>query len=200
MINKDQIGVLEELFDIGVRRATGALNEILETPISLRVPDVGIWSLGDETAIEEDDSLATVQLEFAGPLTGTAALVFPTKSASRLVDIISGERSPQREMSSLRIGALTEVGNVVLSAVMGSISKAFGEYFQYMVPTYLESSLSNLIDSNIHDDNPTVVMARIQFSVEDHSISGEILVFFSFVSFTKLIFALDELRIEVNAL
>ena len=44
MITRDQISVLEEVFNIGVGRAAGALNEILDAHISLQVPDVGIWS------------------------------------------------------------------------------------------------------------------------------------------------------------
>ena len=198
MISRDQISVLHELFNIGVGHAAGALNEILDTPISLLVPDVGIWSEDDHEDFDDDESLATVQLDFSGPLTGTAALAFPTDSASRLVDIISGEYYPYGEMSSLRVGALTEVGNIVLGAVMGSISNALGQYFEYLVPNFLESSLIQLVAINRNDDNPAVVMARIQFKVEEYLINGEILVFFSFASFTKLLCALDQLQHEAN--
>jgi chemotaxis protein CheC len=143
-----QIDALTELINIGVGRAAGTLNQILEAHVHLQVPFVKIFPSSQiEKALSNiaTTPLSLVRLIFKGSFSGTALLAFPSDSASHLVDILTGEESDISDLDSIRVGALTEVGNIVLNGVMGSLSNVLQEHLIYSIPVYIEDSIETLI-------------------------------------------------------
>ena len=70
-----QIDALTELINIGVGRAAGTLNQILEAHVHLQVPSVKIFQYSQiEQALNNIATipLSLVRLIFKGPFSGTA--------------------------------------------------------------------------------------------------------------------------------
>ena len=129
------IDALQELVNIGVGRAAGVLNDMLASPIQLNIPEVRLLT-PEELKLElknqfGDSLLATVQLSFSGSFSGTAELVFPTESAATLVSVLTGEAPGTPDLDVVKIGALLEIGNIVLNGIMGSLSNALIEHLDY---------------------------------------------------------------------
>lgn len=195
----EQIDVLKELINIGVGRAAGMLNDMLQSRVYLQVPYVKIFSPTTlQAEIEElgNEKLSTVRLTFRGPFSGIASLVFPPDSAGKLVDILTGEEPGQTDLDSIRIGTLTEVGNIILNGVMGSIGNVLEKHINYSVPTYLENNIEQLLLAENVDMDTTILLAHTRFSIEQLQIEGDIILLFEVGSFDALLEAIDAINVD----
>ena len=187
---------LSELMNIGVGRAAGMLNQMVGSPIELMVPSIKVLKLSElagELAQQADDSFAFVRLPFQGSIRGTAALVFPPDSAAQLVAVLTGEEPGTPDLDSVRAGTLSEVGNIVINGVMGSLGNLLRLPLTYELPTYLEGSSEHLLGHRRSDVDPTMLLAHTRFTVRDLEIQGTIILVFEVQSFDALLEAVDRI-------
>ncbi len=194
-LTPDQIDALKELINIGVGRAAGVLNEMTQSHIHLQVPFIKIVS-PEELKMDMGDldrgRLSSVQLGFKGSFSGIAALIFPTDSAAKLVAVITGDERTDTDLDSLRIGTLTEVGNIVLNGVMGSIGNVLEHRINYSVPTYMEDTINNLLFSKNPVPNAMILLAQTRFTIEQLQVQGDIMLFFDVGSLDTFIATIDK--------
>lgn len=191
----EQTDAITELINIGVGRASAALNELLEFAVTLSVPSVRLLSGADVAqylGTTEETPLAGVQMGFAGGFSGTAELVFPPKSARHLISVLVGEKLDVNQRDSLWVGTLTEVGNILLNGVMGAISNALDSPLEYDIPSYVEASLLDFVELGSPDDESTLV-ARTRFSVDELSVEGDVILVFETESFSTVLESLEAL-------
>lgn len=184
---------LRELFNIGVGRAASELNMMIESPIELEVPDVTLATPEEVAAqwgVSGDTTISSVQLPFTGAYDGRAMLAFTSESASLLVALLTGEEGDAVALDSLRAGTLTEVGNILLNSVMGSIANVLVGELHYRVPTYAEERADTVLGSG-HDQNYSILVAKTRFTVRSLNIEGDINVAFKVGSFEEIISAID---------
>lgn len=192
-----QLDALSELINIGVGRSADVLNTMLNSHIDLQVPFVKILLSDDfrkEIEALGSDSLSAVHLAFKGTFSGTAQLIFPAATASKLVTTVTGEEVRSESLDEIRSGTLCEIGNIVLNGLMGSISNVLKMQLKYSVPTYLEGKIENLTSArgNMASDTK-ILLARTHFTIKELKIEGDIIVFFETG-------ALDALLIEIGTL
>lgn len=191
-----QLDALREVVNIGVGRAASVLNEMIGSHICLQIPALQI--LSPQQAKEELykrlglDDLSAVRLGFNGSLSGSAQLVFPTDSASKLVAAICNEDLGAADLDEVKIGALTEVGNIFISGLMGAISNLLAQDFNYSLPTYIEGIVAQLLTDNSPDPKATILLAQASFTIEQLQIEGDIIVIFKLGSFQALLAAIQE--------
>lgn len=192
-----QIDALTELINIGVGKAAGMLNQILEAHVHLQVPAIKIFPYTEIRSVLNEivsTSLSVVKLAFKGPFSGTALLAFPPDSASNLVNLLTGELPEHAEdFDSIRIGALTEVGNIVLNGVMGSLSNILQEHLTYSIPDYVEDSIERLLLENNADAESTIILAQTELAIEQLEIHGNVLLLFRVGLFNALAKTLETL-------
>ena len=191
MLSPLQLDILQELINIGVGRAAGMLNQLVNTHIQLQVPVLRVLTpaqLADMYASRPNSVFSAVQLSFSGEFAGVSALIFPPESASKLVAVVLGKEA-MPEDDAMRCGTLQEVGNIVLNGVMGSIANILKEPLHYSAPDFIEADIVGIIGR----ENGMILVARTQFSMKDHLIEGEVLIIFSLSSFDSLLSAIDTL-------
>jgi chemotaxis protein CheC len=196
-ITADQLDALQEFINIGVGRAAAMLNEMVESRILLNVPVVkvfdGVQLKQELIARFNNHRFAAVRLNFTGSFSGSAELIFPTESASTLVSLLTGEDRNSPDLDAVKIGTLTEVGNIVINGVIGSVSNLLKQRMDYSLPMYSEDTISNLLLSNYPIDMNTVfLLAQTGFEIEQLEIVGEIILIFEMTSFGALLSAIDE--------
>ena len=187
-----QLDILQELINIGVGRAAGMLNQMVNTHIQLQVPILRVLTpdqLGKLYATRPNSVFSAVQLAFTGEFAGISALIFPPESAAKLVNVVLGNGAMPGADGSMRTATLQEVGNIVLNGVMGSIANILGEPLRYSPPDYLEADISSIIGQG----DGMILVASTQFSMKDHLIDGEVLIIFSLTSFDSLLTSIDAL-------
>ena len=195
-LKPEQIDALTELINIGVGRAAGVLNQMLHHHITLEVPNIKVLShqeLRQGLNGLDQGTVSTVRMDFKGAFSGTTALVFPPASAAHLAAILSQEDPENSDLDSVRIGALTEVGNIVINGVMGSITNVLTQYVSYSMPLYLEDTIENLLISHCSDSGSVVLVAQTRFTIEHLQIEGDIILLFE-SSFDALLAAIDRVQ------
>lgn len=195
-----QIDVLKEIVSVGIGNGANALNMLLGSHVHLEVPSVKVLSpkkFEKEMQRHEAGCLSAVNLPFRGDFSGIAELVFPSESASRFIAILTDEETGDLDINSIRAGTLSEVGNIVLNAVMGSISNLLRLKLSYSIPNYTEGDFDNLLPFHMTMPDTTVLLVRTHFKMGTLEIEGDIILFFEVGSFDKLMEAVDA-RINVQ--
>lgn len=196
LITEDQLDALQEFINIGVGRAAAMLNEMVESPILLSVPVLKLFdgkTLQQELEVRlNNHCFSAVRLGFSGSFSGSAELLFPIESASTLVALLTGEERDSPDIDGVKIGTLTEVGNIVINGVLGSISNLLKQRMDYELPTYYEDTIGHLLSSNHLFDLGTVfLLAQTKFEIRKLEIIGEIILIFEMTSFSELLACID---------
>lgn len=195
-LTANQIDALQELVNIGVGQAAGVLNEMIDSHIRLQIPFVKILSPVElQQQLESQvngEQISSVGLGFTGSFSGLAQLVFPADSADMLVAMLTGEELGTPDLDSVKIGTLSEVGNIVINGVMGSISNVLEQRLDYSLPSYTEGTVELLVASGNLAPKAVVLLAQTRFSIERLHIEGDVILIFNVGSFDALLAAIDQ--------
>jgi chemotaxis protein CheC len=178
-INPEHVDVLQELLNIGVGRSAGSLNHMLKTPIRLYIPSIRIGNMTElltELPSQNESPISSVQLPFQGSFAGSAYLFFPAESAAALVSALTGEYEGKKSINFLKEATLTEIGNIVLNGVVGSLSNGLKHQITYSIPFYNETSLHKLVQATPSDSSKVILWAQTQFAIVEYNISGNIMI------------------------
>jgi len=185
---------INELVSLGLGRSAEVLNLMLNSHIELSAPVVQLLNPEElkEALANGPELLSAVAMHYGGSMSGVAELIFGTGQAGRLVDCITGEDHGLEEgLDALRAGALCEVGNIVINAMMGAISNELQFSLDYNVPTYLEGGIGSLMAEARLSESQAVLLAKTVFNVQSLQIEGEIAIFMSMASLHFLEDALE---------
>jgi len=195
-LSDKQIDALTEVLNVGMGRGAGVLKTMLQSHVSLQASPVRIQALDaylDQLRGSGPDHLSAVQLGYQGAFSGKAQLLFSTASASKLVTVLTGEALDSDDFDLIQAGTLSEVGNIVINGVLGTISGMLGQHFVYSVPTYLEEKAESLLCTPDRGKGYTVMLARTRFTLEGHQIEGDLLLLFEVGALDSLLEALGAL-------
>ncbi len=186
-ISSEIIDGIKELINIGIGCAAGMLNELTKSHVTLHVPEIRLITAGELDSLPGcQTTFSLISMDYTGPISGTTALMFPRESALQLVMLLAGEEAQAPEMDSIRSETLLEVGNIIINAVMGSISNNIGERLRYQLPGYVEDSLTHLVQSDRWSDDDLVILAHTRFLVQEKNISGDILIILEMGSIDRI--------------
>lgn len=195
----DHVDALEELVNIGVGRAAGVLNHMLASHVRVQVPEVRMVGPGEALALLEaigDDRLATVGQSFDGSFSGVAGLVIPPEPASRLFALLTGSAPGGDDHDGMRSGTLSEVGNIVLNSVMGSISNVLGGHLDYGLPSFTEAPPAEVLAVLLPASGAEgLVACTARFDVAAHVIHGDVILVFSSGSLARLRGAIEAVAV-----
>lgn len=202
-ISSAHIDALQELINIGIGRAANMLNQMVQSQIILGIPVIRVLSLKDlqkELKLRfNENAFASVRLSFTGSFSGKANLIFPTESASTLVSILTGEELGSPDLDSVRIGTLSEVGNIVINGIMGSISNILNQHLHYGLPLYLEDSIEHILSLNNTSDKTVFLLAQARFDIEMLEIMGDIVLIFEMDAFDALIEIINQELLKLES-
>lgn len=196
ILRPEQMDVLQEVINIGTGKSAGILNEMIDSHITLQVPHLRLFSrqeIDREMGELSKKYFGAVRMGFHGSFNGTASLLFPPDSATRLVDAMTGERFAHSDLDSIRIGTLTEIGNIIINGLMGTISNILKKPLRYSMPAYAEGPLCSILLQDFTATSSTILMAQTRFQVEEHFVEVDLFLFFDVGSFDDLLTCLDEM-------
>lgn len=197
----EHIEALKELTNIGIGRAASVLNEMLQSHIILEIPEIKILlpsELKAELNFEDTEQLATVSLSFNGNFMGTASLVFPMDGAVELVSLLSGEEPGSPDLDSVRAATLSEVGNIMLNCIMGSISNILSAHLFYDIPYYSEETVDTFYFSQASETDNVLILAKTRFVIQQLDIIGNIFMLIEMHAFDRIIDCLERLSVEAG--
>lgn len=181
---------LSELVNVGVGRAAAALSSMVKERIELSVPKIMTipfqelnFHLGLEQALSEEPQISIVQQDFGGKVGGTASILFPLASARKLVALLTDGALGAEELDLEMEAALTEVGNILINGVMGTIGNITGMEITFHLPEYLKGSTSDLEQSF---QNRYLMLAMVLIAISGQEIRGHLILLFDLPSMDSL--------------
>ncbi len=173
-----QQDAIAELLNIGMGRAAASLSEMVEEPVNLSIPKVEFIPKKD--AIEQlhsiiGEKVTAIRESFSGSFWGDALLLFPENRSLELVRaLIKDDSLPVEMLSELEQEALTEVGNIILNACLGSLANIFKQTLHFQLPQYTHGSCDQVINETQASNSSAegVLLLQMNFSLQETDISG----------------------------
>ncbi|MFY0627221.1 MAG: hypothetical protein JXR07_13055 [Reichenbachiella sp.] len=194
MLSEKQKDAITEIVNIGVGKGSATLSQMLNEEIILNVPYANVISF-DKVLLEFEDlhvkQVHAVEMQFRGEYQGLANVILSTDSASHLAAVLTGLSTDSPDLIQMKDGVITEVGNIILNAVMGSFGNILAVPFEYNIPQSFEGDISDLYHHLDQEKYSQVLICRTNFTIKDRNIEGEILIMYEIGSFNKLKDLLD---------
>lgn len=189
--------ILKELFNIGVGKACASLNSIVGSNVELTVPVISVFKrseLDGHLSDYVDVQISSVGQKFSGPFSGTALMVLSSSSASKLIGLLIDEDEDTPDFDAIRSATLTEIGNILLNGIIGTLGNMVNKNFTYSLPSYLEGNLNSIVKSDYSNVDVVIILVKTKFKVSKHLIEGDFLYLFEVDSFNKLEEELKEIE------
>jgi chemotaxis protein CheC len=188
---------LTELLNIGYSRAAAALSELTSQRITLAVPDITMHRMdGITPALQEvvEGEVICVNQMFGGPICGNAVLLFEESSAIILADLLTG--APKRgKLDETAREVISEVGNIVLNACLGSFGNLMEMNIKFTVPQVQVNGVQDMLKSmRIAEERLTyAMMVRTRFDIRASNVSGFLVVLLGVTYLERLLKSLEKL-------
>lgn len=191
-----QMDVLVEALNIGMGSAASSLSDMLGSPVNLSVPQLDfldrekVVSVLNETGC---DRVCGVSQQFQGSFSGESMLLFPVEKSLELVHLLLQDTVPIDGLTEFEEEALSEIGNIILNAVIGCLADLFGQEIGTGLPVFKQGSFNQVLSHNseVQGDAPFLLL-RVDFNVESNSIKGYVVFTLNLSSLDDLIQGLDE--------
>lgn len=191
ILTGDQLDILTEIVNIGIGNAASILNELSGTHIELSVPNVEMYAKNEfSQALLVDDRqiMSAVSLAFKGPFNGLAQLLFTMDGAAKLVGLFTDDEIDEDEdFDSIKQNTLSEIGNIVLNSLIGTISNILKLNLTFTPPSYMEGNVSELFNYDEENYESYFLLARTKFMIKKLEIAGDFVLFFEIGSLDTLL-------------
>lgn len=191
-LNNEQLDVIQEIFNIGIGQAANMLNTLSGKHVKLSVPETKIVTFQKYqelvTNIPLVRTISSVSLTFFGSIKGISKIFFPTDQATKLVVAFTEENADELDFDEIQAETLSEIGNIVLNSLIGSIANILKINVSYSIPLYLVGSINEILnaDKNI-SQNDFFIYARTHFIIDENQISGDFILTIDLTSTNYLI-------------
>jgi len=191
-----QRDALVELLNIGFGRAAASLSELTGHRVLLDVPHVSIHPIQDlGVALRSlvDDNVATVHQIFSGPVGGDALLVLDYAAAGMLKELLTNEPSLPLPIDASGREVLTEVGNILLNACLGTFGNILKVQVSFSVPHLNLDTLHAVMQSLLvnREGLRYALVVHAGFRLRDAEVTGYLIIVLSVASLDRLIRAVE---------
>lgn len=187
-----QQDALIELLNIGFGRAAASLSQLTGHRVLLDVPNVTIHPVDGlagalERVIERD--VASVHQIFSGPVAGDALLLMDQSGAAMLKELLTNEPPLPLSIDASAREVITEVGNILLNACLGTFGNILNVQVTFAVPELNLESVGAILET-LRVNNEGVRYALVVhagFNLRGTSIRGYLVIVLSVASLHTLI-------------
>lgn len=179
------------------RRTAHSLSNIIGAPVLVQISNVSLHPLSlltREFAEMLPDRVATVHQSFKGSISGDALLLLDYYYALMLMNLLNqNSLAPCDRLDVSACEVLTEVGNLVLNAYLGMLSKMLQRQLSFSIPCFELELLCPLVDSLIVGKNEFryALVVDTTFQLQERSVKCHLVFVSGVVSLSCLIKAIE---------
>jgi chemotaxis protein CheC len=192
-----QQDALVELLNIGFGRAGASLSKLTNQRVLLEVPQVVVQPVSHleaHLASVIKDEVASVHQAFFGPVGGDALLILDPVAAAALKELLTDEPALPLDLDASSREVLTEVGNILLNACLGTFGNLLGVPVTFAVPDIdiatLQSVVQRLTESSDNSFRYALVVTA-GFRLRDAEVTGYVVMVLTVQSLTRLLVAVE---------
>lgn len=189
----DQEDALREVVSIGVGKAAACLSDLIAMRVELTVPRLRLAAPDGSRVIPPSwgsESGVSVSQDFHGCVAGRAVLLFPNRSGVHLSRLLSQEDPGGDDIDLELSGILTEVGNILLNGVLGTLANFIDASFVYSVPWFsgrFQPADITVGGKTSRPADSTTLIAETRFEVRQRGIDGLLVIMFQVGSIQTLL-------------
>jgi chemotaxis protein CheC len=196
-LTETQKDALIELLNIGFGRAAASLSQLTNQRVILEVPQVSVHPITElHTALKTliQDEVATVHQIFSGPVAGDALLVLDYSAAGALKELLTDEPALPLLIDASAREVLTEVGNILLNACLGTFGNLLQVQVSFSVPRLNLETLAEVLKSLLvgREGLRYALVVHAGFRLRDAELTGYLVIVLSVASLDRLIRAVEE--------
>ena len=191
-----QEDALKELLNIGFGRAASALSQLTGHRVLLEVPAVSIHPLTElKNALGAvvTDEIASVHQIFSGSVAGDALLILNHQAAGILKQLLTDEPPLPLHVDASAREVLTEVGNILLNACLGTFGNLLEVQVTFSIPHLDLDTLQSVLQSLLvnREGMRYGLLVHAGFRLRDAEVTGYLVIVLSVASLDRLIKAVE---------
>ncbi len=188
---------LAELVNISFSRAVASLAELTGHRIELTVPKVDVYPIKElNSALSEYiiGEVTTVHQLFSGKVSGDAFMILDYNGSVLLSDLLTEKTHKKDKLDASDREVLTEVGNILLNACLGTLGNVLKVHISFAVPRIHLDSLESLIKTLIigRDELRYAIVVTMMFKIQDSSINGYLMIVLGVTSLDYLLETIEK--------
>lgn len=192
-----QQDALIELLNIGFGRAAASLSELTGHRVILEVPRVTIHPVDEisealERVIRTD--VASVHQIFTGPVSGDALLILDQGGAAMLKELLTNEPALPLSIDASAREVITEVGNILLNACLGTFGNLLQVKVSFSVPQLSLETVGAILQTLRIGQSGIqyALIVHAGFKLRDAEVKGYLMIVLSVASLDRLLRAVEE--------
>lgn len=198
-----QRDALVELLNIGFGRAAASLSQLTGHRVLLEVPEVTVHPVVELASALRPllrDQVASVHQIFSGTVAGDALLVLDHTAAGMLKELLTNEPPLPLPLDASAREVLTEVGNILLNACLGTFGNILKVQVSFSVPQLSLESLHGVVQSLLVNREGVrySLVVHAGFRLRDAEVKGYLVIVLSVASLDRLIRAVEQWEHEDN--
>ncbi len=192
-----QQDALVELLNIGFGRAAASLSQLTGHRVLLDVPQVSLHEVGEVgDALERmvTGHVAIVHQIFTGPVGGDALLILDESGAAILKELLTNEPALPLSIDASAREVITEVGNILLNACLGTFGNLLKVQVSFSVPHLSIANVAGLLESLLisHQGIRYALIVHAGFRLRDTQVTGYLMIVLSVASLDRLMRAVED--------
>jgi len=192
-----QHDALIELLNIGFGRAAASLSELTGHRVLLEVPQVSVHPIDELNQALKPyvaDEVASVHQIFSGPVAGDALLLLDYAGAGMLKELLTNEPPLPLPIDASAREVLTEVGNILLNACLGTFGNILHVQVSFSVPHLNLDTLQQVMRSLLinREGLRYALVVHAGFKLRDAEVRGYLVIVLSVASLDRLLRAVED--------
>jgi len=199
-LNPIETDLLTEVLNIGVGQAAASLSQLVNQEIQLSVPAIELKQCQDFIqTLGENRKICGISQTLSGPFKAESILLFAEENSLAIVKEMLGHEVTDEQLTDLQQEALVEIGNIVLNACIGGISKALNTDFAVALPEFNTGMPHDLLQRyRGHSEEGIVLLMQIELNLKRSAICGYMAFILQPISLVQLKQCLNEMLSKIT--
>ncbi len=198
ILTSQQKDSLIELISIAFGRAAASLSDLTGQRVMLNPPKVDILPMDELSGVFnnlENSDVATVNQIFSGSVNGNALLMFDYEGAKALARLMSNGPDFSDRLTETDLETLTEVGNILLNACLGTFGNILQVHISFSVPRIDINSITVLLNSLTigSEELQYALLVLTEFHLRDSAVGGYLVLVLGVSSLERLMQAIERI-------
>ncbi|WP_019229709.1 chemotaxis protein CheC [Sedimentibacter sp. B4] len=180
-LNEIHIDILKEIGNIGAGNAATSLSQMLSKRIDMNVPEVSL--LDYENVINSiggaENVVVGILVSFEGEIEGVILFLLKKEFVHMILNSLLGtELQGFEDISEMEMSALSEIGNIMVSSYVNSISSLTNMAIDITVPSLnidMSGALLDAVTAEFSEAADRVIFIREKYFCQEETIYSHML-------------------------
>ncbi len=190
-LDEVQRDALQEIANIGMGQAGAALARLLDTFVTLSVPDTQFIDVGELSRYLSDqrDVARVVRQSFQSDISGEAMVMFGQDGYRELSELMGYDGEASQSENEM----LSDIASVLVGGCVQSVFEQLGCTLMFTAPTFLSlPALIEALGSDMHARWEKALLLRVHFTLEHGGFVAQLVMLLPDEAILSMKVALDE--------